>query len=76
MAEELAFLVASTTALISLNTKLKSCSMRAPMLITISTSNAPLVTTSEASKAFDSVVEAPKGNPMTAATLTEWSVDN
>ena len=61
---------AFTTARISSSTKESSPSLRALMLITISTSSAPAFTASEASKAFALVSMAPSGNPTTQHVFT------
>ena len=68
--------LASTTALISSSTNLRFLDLRAPILITISISSAPLAIASLASKALTAEVDAPKGKPITVQTLTELSLSN
>jgi hypothetical protein len=59
---------ARTTLFMSKNTALYSPLSRLPMLITISISSIPCPASSDASKDLLLDVEAPKGNPTTAAT--------
>lgn len=61
---------ASTTPRISLSNRARSPLFSAPMLMTISTSSAPLAMASLVSKALTAVVLAPKGKPMTVHTFT------
>ncbi len=61
---------ASTTASISFELFDHLFDFNAPILMTISTSSAPLLMASVVSNAFVSDVFAPKGNPITVHTAT------